>query len=102
MKKIILADEVGEFCTARNHPKIPELHQQISACLTRAEPITIDRTGVKILSASFIDDLVPPLILRHSRQVVDQHLHFSPPLEPVYLEQIERGVRLRRRGQIQP
>lgn len=96
MSKIIhLAIECGPFCTERGHPKISWLRSEIEQALLDKQVICFDRTNVKLLTPSFIDEMVSELAIKFGTNVIHQYVTFNPPLEAVYLKQIERGIRLR-------
>ena len=94
-KTIHLEPECGPFCTERTHPKLPWLRSEIENAIISKQEICIDRANVKILTPSFIDEMVSETAKKFGIQVVHQYVKFEPPLETVYLRQIERGVRLR-------
>lgn len=92
---ILLLSECGEFCTERSHPGLPALRKKLRDALEKGERVEIHRQGVKLLTVSFIDELIPALALEFGLDVFEKAITFSPPLERIYLEQIKRGMRLR-------
>ena len=91
---IKLLESVGEFCTRRNNPHLEKIKEKIRTQLMENNSVCIDRTGIKALTPSFIDELVSPLVIELGRDKIDQCLSFDPPLEGYLSEQVERGVRL--------
>jgi hypothetical protein len=59
--KIRLVDIGGEFCTRRTDPSLARLRETVEACIANGQAVEIDLTGIKILTPSFIDELIPPL-----------------------------------------
>lgn len=98
--KIKLADIAGEFCTTRNSPGLPQIISILKDCLDRNENVEIELTGVKLLTPSFIDELIPPLIIKYGKEKIDQSIVFRPALVGFVKDQIDRGVqqRLQRRS----
>lgn len=96
MKRIVLKDLFGEFCTDRHLPEIQMLKRTIENEIKADSPVTLDRSGVKLLSVSFIDELLGDLAVQHSREKIKDLVLFNPPLENIYEEQIDRSVRLRK------
>ena len=96
--RISLKDRCGEFCTARGHPAIPGLLSELRAAVASGQSVQIDRAGTKLITPSFIDELLVPLALDHGASEIRRLVVFVPTLEPILDEQIERGMRLRRRN----
>jgi hypothetical protein len=96
IKTIQLASECGPFCTERTHPKLAWLRSEIEHCILAKEIICFERNGVKILTPSFIDEMVSELGIKFGIAAIEHYVKFSPPLETIYLQQIERGIRLRK------
>ncbi len=82
----------GEFCTKRDNSGIPIIIEKIETALTKNENIVCNWEGVKILTPSFIDEIMPKLIIKYGREKIDRSLSFSPPLEGFLAHQIERGI----------
>lgn len=97
LKTIVLHKICSEFCTERTSPGLDTLHHEVQSALDAGETIQIDRSGVKILTTSFIDELLSALAVRFTIEKVRNQILFSPELEPMHWEQVERGVRLRSR-----
>jgi len=95
--KLHLAEIGGEFCTQRTAPSLPNLRSLIEACIEKQEPVEIETIGVKILTPSFIDELIPPLIVKFGEARIQSLITFNPPLTGFLKEQIERGTRLRKK-----
>lgn len=91
-----LVDHAGEFCTRRNSPGLPALRKLIESALEANTPIEIDRVGVKILTPSFIDELLPGIVLKFGDETVERLVTFRPPLEGFLKEQVTRGLQARR------
>ncbi len=94
-KRVILKDLCGDFCTERKHPQMPLLQKWVGDALLSGEEIVFDRHGLKMLSVSFIDELLPPFAVQVGLERVMEVIRFEPPLEQVFHEQIKRGIRLR-------
>jgi hypothetical protein len=95
MKTIKLLDFSGEFCTRRNDPFLPQIISELEKNINQNITTTIDRTGVKSFTVSYLDELIVPLILKYPEKKILELILFSPILEAHLLEQIERGQRLR-------
>lgn len=95
MKLIRLYEISGEFCTRRNSPSLPHLRHLIEEEIVSGNQVQIDTSQVKILTPSFIDELIPPLIIKHGKELVDRLVTFSPPLTGYLKEQVERGTKSR-------
>ena len=98
-KTIRLAQECGPFCTERTHPKLPWLRSEIEKALQHKQSISFDRTNVKILTPSFIDEMLSELAIKFGIDAIQEFVTFNPSLEAFFLEQIGRGVRLRSKSQ---
>ena len=95
MKSVSLIQLGGEFCTQRDNPGIVLLKAEIERALLAKNAIAIDRTGVRIVSVSFIDELLADLAVKYSVDQIEAYVQFRPPLEPFLKDQIARGSRLR-------
>lgn len=93
-----LIDFGGEFCTSRKSPAIQKLHELIENCIRKNSPLEISRDGVKVLTPSFIDELLPPLIMKHGEEKVLSLVKFSPPLNGYLEEQVHRCVAARKKS----
>ena len=91
-----LAAEAGEFCTERSHGELPRLRTHIRKIIEDGDSIVIHRDGVKMLTTSFIDELLSATALDLSFEIVRASVFFLPELEDLYWEQVTRGVRLRK------
>ncbi len=94
---INLKEHSGEFCTARKNKGLSQVIQILKMALEKNEKITISTTGVKILTPSYIDELIPPLVIIFGSEKIKQLVSFSPPLTGFILEQIDRGIKNRSR-----
>jgi hypothetical protein len=94
-KRVKLVEVCGEFCTERKHPQMAQLRKWVGEAISNGEMIVFDRKGIKMLSVSFIDELLPLFAAQVGLDRLSDFVQFEPPLESVYIEQIERGVRLR-------
>ncbi|MFN8945133.1 MAG: hypothetical protein ACK5WZ_10995 [Pseudobdellovibrionaceae bacterium] len=97
--KIKLVDFGGEFCTSRKSPAIEKLREVIEKSIQSNTPIEILRDGVKVLTPSFIDELLPPLVIQYGEEQVMGIISFLPPLDGYLKEQLHRGVAARRKSQ---
>jgi hypothetical protein len=96
MKKTIRLKEIcGEYCTKRNNTGIDELKSELERAVSEKEILVFDRSDVKILGVSFIDELFCRIMLDNNIRNIDEIAEFVPPLEEMHLRQIERGIRLR-------
>lgn len=93
--KIRLKDLCGEFCTRREQPGMLELKQQIAAALKNGTQIILEREGIKLLGASFVDELMPSFIISHGKETIDRLIVFEPSLEDIYIEYIDSGIKRR-------
>ncbi|PIU01251.1 MAG: hypothetical protein COT74_01745 [Bdellovibrionales bacterium CG10_big_fil_rev_8_21_14_0_10_45_34] len=93
---IRLVEIAGEFCTRRNMPALAEIKKILVEKLEKQEPVEISTAGVKILTPSFIDELIPDLINQYGEEKVTSLISFNPPLEGFLKEQISRGVKNRK------
>jgi hypothetical protein len=96
MTTIDLQKECGAFCTERTHPRLPWLRDQIKHAIETNQSLNIDRSKVKIFTVSFLDEMTSELAVQFGLPIIQKVITFSPPLEPFYVEQMERGVRLRK------
>ncbi|MBL6988222.1 MAG: hypothetical protein ISR65_00500 [Bacteriovoracaceae bacterium] len=90
MKQIDLISISGEFATRRDCKSLPELTKQIVSVLEHDDTIVIQREKIKILSLSFVDELLRPLIKKYSFSTISSKVHFQPELEEVYLEHLRK------------
>ena len=100
--KIKLVDVAGEFCTSRKSVALPDLRSMLEKHIANQEPLIISREGVKILTPSFIDELLPGLILKFGEKQVRQFVKFEPPLDGYLAEQVHRGVAARKNSHSSP
>ena len=82
----------GEFCTRRTSDAIPKIKAMIEEALLKNENVVCDWTGVKILTPSFIDEIIPELTIRHGSIKIQKYVSFNPELTGFLSHQIERGV----------
>jgi hypothetical protein len=94
--KINLLDYGGEFCTRRSSPAIPIIISIIESCISKNENLEIDTTGVKLIGPSFIDEILPRLIIKYGSEKVLGIVTFSPPLEGYTKDQVTIGVKNRK------
>jgi hypothetical protein len=85
----------GEFCTRRTSEAIPRIKALIEKALLNNENIVCDWTGVKILTPSFIDEIIPELIIKYGATKIQKHVSFRPVLTGFLSHQVERGVKNR-------
>lgn len=91
--EISLVEFCGEFCTERKNEGILELAKKISTLKANSNEIRILRKDVKIMSASFVDELVKLLLsLQVGRKFIETQLSFNPQLETIYSDQIQRSL----------
>ena len=95
---IDLVKECGEFCTERSHPKLGWIRSQIENAIQTKALIQFNRAGIKILTPSFIDEMISELAVKYGIQAVKQYATFNPPLEAIYEAQIDRGMRMRKKS----
>jgi len=95
MTMLKLLSECGEFCTARTHPSIVKLRQTVLKVLENGETLTVDRSGLKSFTVSFLDEWLGTLIAEKGVACIRAQVQFQPPLEPFLEEQLERSFRLR-------
>lgn len=88
-------DYDGEICNKRTLPGIQKIKEKIKQALDSNQNLTIDRTGVKVLTPSYIDELIPQFNIDYGKDKVSKLIQFSPPLEGFLAEQVERGTNLR-------
>lgn len=89
-------DYSGEFCTRRNSKGLVELSHAIESALQNNQKITINRSGVKILSISYVDELLSPLALKYGIDNLWSCLDIQPVLEDFYIRQVELGANRRK------
>ncbi len=94
---IDLKAEAGEFCTVRTHPKLPNLIHKIKEALLKGESVEIQWSHVKILTPSFLDELIPPLMIELGYDLLKQKVTFNPPLTGFLAEQPDRGFSNRKK-----
>ncbi|MCB0341714.1 MAG: hypothetical protein H6626_07615 [Pseudobdellovibrionaceae bacterium] len=93
--KIRLVEIGGEFCTSRRSPALEKLRALTKECLDKGEYLEILTEGVKILTPSFIDEWIPPLIIEYGEETYQKFIRFEPALEGYLKEQVQRGVAAR-------
>ncbi len=96
MKQVKLLEICGLFCTKRDAPSIVKLTDIIQVCLDKNEKLSINREGVKILSVSYVDELISPFLQKISFDVFFNQISFEPPLEEFYNIQLKRSIMLRK------
>lgn len=92
---IKLVDFSGEFCTNRKNEGLIRVIAELKKALQSEEKVIISSNGVKILTPSYIDELIPPLAIEFGVEKVEKMITFSPPLTGFLLEQLNRGVKNR-------
>ena len=93
--KIKLIDFSGEFCGRRTTPGLSQLRDLIRSRVKQSQPLIIDTVGVKTITPSYIDELLPPLMIELGKENVLNNVSFDPPLQGFALKQIERGYKNR-------
>ncbi len=95
--KILLKQICGEFCTERKNPGLPELLRLTLEAIHLKKQIEIDRTGVLILSVSFMNELTSTIADNCNQNDFEKAVSFIPPLEELYVIQIKRQFALKRK-----
>ena len=95
--KISLKQLCGEFCTERGNPGLQELIRFTIEAIEKNQHLELDRTGVLILSISFINEFTSRIADRFSLQDFEKAVSFSPLLEELYLYQIKRQFELKKK-----
>jgi len=86
----------GAFCTRRNSTAIPTIIAKIEEAIKANESVICDWNGVKILTPSFVDEIIPHLIIKYGEEKINSLVSFDPKLEGFLAEQILRGVNARK------
>ena len=95
MLTIDLLKEVGLYCKERTDPNIPRLFAQIKKELEKGGEILFSIKGVRIITPSFIDQLLGDLAKEYGPDFLKQHCKFDPALPIIFKDQFERSARLR-------
>ncbi|MBI3534514.1 MAG: hypothetical protein HY072_03370 [Deltaproteobacteria bacterium] len=95
--KIVLKNSCGEFCTERGNIGLPKIVKLTVEAIKKKEHLEIDRTGVLILSVSFVNEFVSAVACCCSQHDFETIVSFSPPLEELYIRQIRRQFELNRK-----
>ena len=93
--KIKLIDFGGEFCTKRTSSAIPKIKNLIIECMNKNDVLEIDTEKVKLIGPSFIDEILPPLMIQYGSEVILKSVKFIPDLEGYTKDQIAIGVKNR-------
>ena len=95
MKVIRLNDLFGDFCTERAQVQKSMLKSEIKETMAVGKLLSLDRSDVKLMTTSFIDELLSDFAADYGVEKVLESVLFDPPLEEIYLNQIRRGAVLR-------
>lgn len=82
----------GEFCTRRTSEAIPKIVERIEKAISENSKVICDWNGVKILTPSFIDEIVPQIIIKYGKAKYDETVSFEPQLTGFLANQVVRGV----------
>ena len=93
--RIKFIDLGGEFCTRRTSVGIPKILALIEGAILKNENVICDWTEVKILTPSFIDEIIPQIIIKYGKPKYDQLVSFDPILTGFLADQVDRGVKNR-------
>lgn len=97
MSKIIHLIEIGgEFCTERTSTSLNEMKKRLRTNIQRNEKTIIDTKGVKLITPSYVDELIPPLMIEFGAEKTLNLIEFLPPLQGFLSEQVDRGYRARK------
>ena len=88
-------DYSGEFCTRRTTPGLLELKETLRRELGKGTFVILSLEGVKIITPSYIDELLPTLMIELGKEKVLGQIKFEPKLNKYVEGQIERGYRAR-------
>ncbi len=95
MKEINLAIESSEFCVKRTDPNLPKIIELLDQAVLKQSPIQVEWSQVKILTPSYIDELLPKLIIKHGEANFWKYVQFKPALTGFLHDQIAIGVKNR-------
>jgi hypothetical protein len=94
-KIINIFEYCGAYPTTRDNPGLIDIVDLLTEALTNNERVTLNRDHTKLMTLTFIDELIVPLAMEFGRDTVETLITFDPPLEEPYVKQIERGIKLR-------
>lgn len=86
-----LYDFSGEFCSRRTTPGLQNLKKKLHQLLTTNTSVLLSTAKVKIITPSYVDELLPSLMIEFGKDKVLTLIKFDPPLAGYAAEQIERG-----------
>lgn len=95
MKIIDLAVEASEFCVRRTDVSLPKIKALVLEALEANTELEINWVNVKVLTPSYIDELIPGFILKFGEEKVKKLVKFNPQLTGFLSEQVIRGVKNR-------
>ncbi len=95
MKIINLAVEASEFCVRRTDASLPKIKDLVLEALNTNTELEINWINVKVLTPSYIDELIPGFILKFGEEKVNKLIKFNPLLTGFLAEQVIRGVKNR-------
>ena len=93
--KINLIDFGEEFCTKRTSTTIPKLKKLIVECMNNNEVLEINTEKVKLIGPSFVDEILPSLIIQYGADRILKSVKFAPELQGYSKDQIAIGVKNR-------
>jgi hypothetical protein len=90
-----LYDYSGEFCTRRTTTGLQEIKLILRKSITSNTPIILSLEKVKLITPSYIDELLPDLMAEFGKEKVLGLVKFDQALNKYVAEQIERGFKNR-------
>jgi len=96
LNRIQLTDVCGKCCTVRKNPGLEKLSHQMMDSIRKSEKTIIVRKNVKLMSVSFVDELIARLANQAvSPKSITDLVEFDHPLEEIYLDQWNRSLKSR-------
>ncbi len=85
----------GDMCIRRTTPGIDFIKQKIETAIQKNEKIIFDWCKVKVMTVSFIDEIMPELIIKYGPEILEKNIEFNPELTGFLKDQLDNGVKSR-------
>lgn len=85
----------GDMCIRRTTPGIDLIKKKIEIAIQKNEKIIFDWSKVKVMTVSFVDEIMPELIIKYGNEILEKNIEFNPPLTGFLKDQLDNGVKNR-------
>jgi hypothetical protein len=82
----------GDMCIRRTTPGISMIKEKIEITIQQNKKIIFDWSRVKVMTVSFIDEIMPELIIKYGKEILEKNIEFRPELTGFLKDQLDNGV----------